>query len=146
MSIFQLAYYSRNTIAGSFGDMIREMQAILATARSNNARLGITGSLVFDRSWFVQVLEGPKDPVWALYMQIEKDPRHRDVALIGQRTGTKRSFGAWAMAAAVRNEANEEIYLSHGLGSVLDPRKLDIEKTVSLLTALNQRGTFDEAA
>lgn len=74
-----------------------ELKAILEAARKNNARLGLTGMLLYAEGSFFQVLEGPPEVVDALYATIEHDKRHAQVTLIIREPIPKRHFDSWTM-------------------------------------------------
>jgi hypothetical protein len=93
-----LAYFSRNAIHGSAEEMSAEIEAILATARRNNARHGVTGALLFSDGCFAQVLEGARDDVETVFETIQCDPRHKDVTIMHLHPVEQRSFGSWSMA------------------------------------------------
>lgn len=74
------------------------INAIVKSSRKRNARLEITGLLVFngvDRFW--QVLEGDKAHVEMVYQRIVEDDRHADVQLLSVRELEERSFPQWNM-------------------------------------------------
>lgn len=95
-SVFRLAYISRN--AGLTGQ--EELDALLATARRNNAALGVTGALLFSTDCFAQVLEGPMQQVNAIFERIQMDARHCDVIVLLAEPDEQRRFPGWAMAYA----------------------------------------------
>jgi hypothetical protein len=70
---------------------------LLQAARENNARLGLTGMLLYAEGSFFQVLEGPADDVDALYTRIERDRRHCQVTQIIREPIPRRYFEAWTM-------------------------------------------------
>ncbi len=74
-----------------------ELAALLESARENNARLGLTGMLLYAEGSFFQVLEGQPDVVDALYAKIERDTRHDQMTLIIREPIPKRHFDAWTM-------------------------------------------------
>lgn len=73
------------------------MLELLKVARANNARLGITGMLLYADGNFVQIIEGPEDAVDALYAKISRDPRH--TALLKALDGpiAERRFADWTL-------------------------------------------------
>lgn len=73
-----------------------ELKAILASARSNNARLGVTGLFLYMDGGFLQVLEGEKNTLHDLYSTIERDPRHWDTRVL-MDGAYPRNFGEWSM-------------------------------------------------
>ena len=94
--MFQIVYESAATRPITKTDI----SDILTASRVNNAKVGVTGMLIYHEGMFIQALEGPKDAVEALYQKIEKDPRHEDVWMLAQMTPTKRSFAKWNMGIA----------------------------------------------
>jgi len=70
---------------------------ILKTARANNRRLNVTGMLLYRDGNFLQVLEGDQDVVESLYQEIQRDPRHHQIARFAVRPVDKRNFGEWEM-------------------------------------------------
>ena len=97
-SLSSLAYFSRNAIDGDPAAVQLEIGRILASARRNNARLGVTGALVYSDGCFAQVLEGEREHVEAVFESIQCDPRHRDVTILHLHEVERRSFGEWSMA------------------------------------------------
>ena len=92
--LVRITYVSR---VGAGFDAAREIEGILAASRRNNARAGVTGALIFNRSTFGQVLEGPEAAVEETYERIEADPRHHDVEVLDLRSVEARAFGDWSM-------------------------------------------------
>jgi len=70
---------------------------ILRTAQAHNAANGITGVLCQGQGVYLQVLEGERSQVDALYARIAQDKRHQNVVLYRQEDITRR-YGKWAMA------------------------------------------------
>jgi Sensors of blue-light using FAD len=76
---------------------VGELADLLDAARENNARLGLTGMLLYSEGSFFQVLEGQADVVDALCAKIERDPRHGRMTVIIREPIAKRYFDAWTM-------------------------------------------------
>jgi hypothetical protein len=74
-----------------------ELAELLEAARANNAKLGLTGMLLYAEGSFFQVLEGQPEVVEALYAKIERDRRHDQVTLVIKEPIPKRYFDAWTM-------------------------------------------------
>lgn len=91
-----LVYISRSQVDGPFERAA--IRAILETTRRNNAADGVTGALMLDDGHFIQVLEGDRTIVDARFKRIKRDPRHTDVAVIGQNRIATRRFAHWTMA------------------------------------------------
>lgn len=93
-----LLYCSRNRIRGSRTDVAKELDHILAVSRANNARLGITGALLYTAGMFAQVLEGSLDAIERTFETIQCDSRHSEVIVIQHGSCSKRQFPEWSMA------------------------------------------------
>jgi acylphosphatase len=74
-----------------------EILQILKAAREKNARLNVTGMLLFDDGDFFQVLEGDSDVVKQLFETIAKDKRHQRVTKILVEPIQARDFPEWTM-------------------------------------------------
>jgi len=72
--------------------------SILRQAHAWNTQNDITGVLCQGQGVFLQVLEGERGKVTALYARIHADPRHRDLELIHCESITERRYGNWSMA------------------------------------------------
>jgi hypothetical protein len=92
MSLMQLIYAST-----PFGFDSPTLNNILSTARRNNLRDGITGSLICRADLYLQMLEGPRAAVTSRFHRIMDDDRHLDVVLIGCRDTKTRLFPDWHM-------------------------------------------------
>jgi hypothetical protein len=98
--IYSLVYCSRNQIRGSVDKVISEVQQLLASARANNARVSVTGALLFNEGLFAQVLEGPQSEVERIFETIQCDRRHSDVTILQSGLEERRRFPDWSMAFA----------------------------------------------
>ena len=74
-----------------------ELDAILEVSRTNNAKAGITGMLLYQDGSFFQILEGDRAVVAALYDKIGCDKRHARVTKIVLESIEQRAFGEWTM-------------------------------------------------
>lgn len=74
-----------------------ELATILQQSRHNNSKLGITGIILYVRGNIIQVLEGAKQAVDALYERIQHDHRHTDIVTVLNRPISQRQFGNWSM-------------------------------------------------
>lgn len=75
-----------------------DIKAIIKTARAHNKSLNITGSLIYHRKVFFQLIEGSKKDILELYESIKKDDRHFDVTTIWEGPKPFREFEDWSMA------------------------------------------------
>ena len=130
--IHQLVYYSRNTVPGGDRAMLTNMREILSVSQRNNGRDGITGFLIFDKTWFVQILEGERAKVTETYARIARDTRHAAATVINARDVPARLFANWTMGGAMRTPEVQEVYLQHGIGGAIEPTRLKSEQVIGL--------------
>jgi len=77
-----------------------ELSLLLLAARRNNESLGVTGMLLYHDGEFLQVLEGEREAVQALFGRIARDPRHTRVTLLQRQRVVQRQFADWSMGFA----------------------------------------------
>jgi hypothetical protein len=93
-SVHRIVYVSHASLwlgENAVGELVR-------TARNNNARMGVTGALFFERGRFFQVLEGDRSTILALFDRIRSDDRHSEVQLLIEDDLENRQFASWSMA------------------------------------------------
>ncbi|MFZ4551157.1 MAG: BLUF domain-containing protein [Aquabacterium sp.] len=112
------------------------IDAILATSRKTNPALGITGLLCHSGDIFMQVLEGGRDTVNALYRRICADARHKDVILLKYDEITERHFAGWTMGQVNLERVNPSILLKYSERAVLDPYAVSGDAAMALLDEL----------
>lgn len=71
---------------------------ILRSAQRHNPSNGITGVLCQGQGVYLQVLEGERSQVEALYARIAQDKRHQNMVLRQQEDIRSRRYGKWTMA------------------------------------------------
>lgn len=140
--IHQLFYYSRNTVPGGDRAMLTNLREIVSASQRNNSRDGVTGFLIFDKTWFLQILEGERSQVTKTYNRIARDNRHAGTTIINVQDVSTRSFPDWTMGGALRTLEVQEIYLSHGIGTVMDPSRLTSSQILHLARDLQ---AFEQA-
>jgi len=92
-SVFQTFYVSRATVP--FDNAA--VQSILQISRRNNARVDVTGCLLFSGHCFAQVLEGDQVVVRALAKRVAADARHLDVRFLRETSCEEREYADWSM-------------------------------------------------
>jgi sporulation-control protein spo0M len=130
--LVRLMYASRTT--GPVG--AEELTAILRKSRQNNPGAGVTGLLCLSGGIFLQVLEGGRLQVSALYNRIAADPRHRDVALLSYDEIEERSFAGWSMGVIDLSRLNPALLMKYSETAVLDPYALSGKVSMALFNEL----------
>jgi hypothetical protein len=92
-SMIQLAYLSSSPAMLASTDV----KQILAVSRINNERRDVTGMLLYRQGNFLQIIEGERDTVEALFKIIARDPRHRQITRMFAQQIEKRDFPNWTM-------------------------------------------------
>jgi len=92
MTLMRLIYASH-----PFGFDDLALSNILKTAQKHNAAANITGTLICREDLYLQLLEGDRANVEALYEKIKRDDRHADATILLQETAAQRLFPMWAM-------------------------------------------------
>lgn len=92
-ALYTLGYASTQTAPLGTAGLIE----LLNEARSFNLAHDITGLLLHRDDSFLQVIEGRKSDVMALYERIRKDPRHQRVETLFEDYIDEREFSEWQM-------------------------------------------------
>lgn len=93
MPLSQLLYVSTAREGLGFDEIVR----ILDTSRRKNERDELSGMLLFTGAHFLQVIEGRRGALEALYERLTQDPRHHDLRVLDLRRIDARRFGDWRM-------------------------------------------------
>ncbi len=136
--LFAITYSSRPSVR--FGET--ELEALLHQSQENNARLGVTGALLFTGRQFIQVLEGPEAQVRDLYVKIKNDSRHHSVVLLFEDYPAQRTFPDWAMSFRTLNPDTP------GFRGTTSPRQLKelyFAQPNASLCLLNSAGEQDDS-
>ena len=112
------------------------INAILAQSRQYNPTCGITGILCYGGGIFLQAIEGGRMPVSELYGHIQRDPRHKDVALLHYEEISERRFGGWTMGQVNLLKLNHAILLKYSEKPELDPYSVSGKVSLALLEEL----------
>jgi Sensors of blue-light using FAD len=124
VSLFRLVYFSRSRLPASVPERIEAVSTILAASIARNRAADISGGMVFDSNWFVQVLEGDRENVSATIERIYRDHRHCGVVIAEARPIAHRDFAFWWMAAAPWREETASIFAQYCGSPYLVPSAL----------------------
>ena len=112
------------------------LASILKKSKANNPGIGVTGVLCFSGGIFLQVLEGGRSPVSALYNRIASDPRHHDVVLLSYEEIGERNFAGWSMGQVNLNRLNPALLLKYSERPELDPYTVSGKVSLALFSEL----------
>jgi hypothetical protein len=131
--LVRLIYASR-----SVGAAPNHARGILASARRNNPRNGITGLLLVSTEHYTQALEGPRRAVNDLYRTIVTDTRHVDVTLLHYTSTHLRFWADWSMAYVGISEVRREVEALTGQpADRFDPLAIDSELCERVVVSLH---------
>ncbi len=132
--LVRLLYASRST--AEISDNL--LKAILDRSGRHNPDHGITGVLCACPKGrvFLQALEGGRAAVNALYGNIVRDRRHKDVTLLDYTEITERRFSNWRMGSVNLSRVNVGSILRFSEGPVLDPFSMSGQNALLLLQEL----------
>lgn len=136
---YHIVYLSSATAA--FGT--RELLDLLESARTKNARLGITGLLLYKDGDFIQLIEGERAAVEALLHTIKKDPRHMQTTVLLEGYSDERLFSGWSMG--FRNLNDAEIQRLPGFSHFMNRRQVAEQFEATPHSALHLFSLFKPA-
>jgi len=140
--MYQIVYLSTATQEFTAADL----KKLLVRVRMRNKAADVTGMLVFHDGTFLQALEGEKRAVVDIFGHIEKDPRHRDIAVLHRGPGSEeRVFGDWAMGFADFAGAAAILKGFVRLREPLQLHDLDSVRAVELLASFGRDQALREA-
>ena len=134
MSLTRLVYFSKNKMPTD-GSVAVQLKQILASAIKNNTHLAVTGGLVFNRNYFMQVLEGDRSTVTKLFTTISGDTRHDQIELMDVKDARER-FGAWSMGFASTPELIKELWAKIDVQGEFNPKLLTGDQIVKIIFEL----------
>lgn len=136
MPMIRLTYFSENLIEPNGRSLLSQLNDILEASQRNNERAGITGALVFDDRWFLQVLEGERTAVWGTLNRISDDERHANVVIAEAVEITERLFGNWWMGLATRNASTAQFFAPYLRNGLLQPQDMTARAILDLAVKL----------
>ena len=112
--------------------------SILESSQKHNAEHGITGILctASPGNVFLQLLEGGRAAVNALYGNIVRDPRHTDITLLDYAEISERRFANWRMGRVNLNRVNQGTILRFSESASFAPFSMSGKTALALLEEL----------
>ncbi len=132
--MIRLVYISQTAKPFSSEDLL----SLLRECRRNNAKLGLTGVLLYSNECFIQVLEGKEEVINNIYEKIKKDPRHKNVVELKREYIKERQFDQWSMGFEEIDETQLAALNIEGLNDFFSAQKLnpDLDVNQALITPL----------
>lgn len=146
MSEYQrMIYASRATFAPVRREAGIELEVarILMQSRRNNPGVDLVGALYYGDGCFFQCLEGEASAIDALCAKIEKDPRHKEIKVLGRHPIQSRSFSVWAMKYVPNASEVQALMARHGR-KTFDPYTFDQPLIAAMVDMLRQANDADQ--
>lgn len=125
--VFQITYSS----VAKPGLSIAEIEEIIAEAKQFNTVHNITGCLIYNSGYFLQILEGEKPLVMILINKIKLDDRHDHFTILSEGETKLRTFKDWAMA-----------YYHDPLNAELNSEVQEIKESLIELSSSSKKPSF----
>jgi hypothetical protein len=109
------------------------VEQILVASQRNNARVGVTGALMFNSGCFAQVLEGGQSAVEDTFERIQRDMRHRETVVLLVEPTSRRAFSNWSMGYVGTSPADGRMLGDMSDASGFDVKKLEGERVYDFL-------------
>lgn len=116
-----------------------EVARILEQSRRNNANNGITGTLVMNEKYFLQVIEGPRAVINTLLQKLFKDERHTSLRIVECHEVEQRRWSKWSMQYLMLNDQHNEVVLKFSPGTEFNPYLMTASQIKLFIKALSRR-------
>ena len=113
--------------------------SLLENSRVSNKKSEITGVLCQGSGIYMQVLEGERTAVNALYSRIIADTRHKQVELLSFKEVDQRRYGQWSMALVQLSVDDPMVQMAH---PEFDPYSASSKDAMRMIDELMNSGTF----
>jgi hypothetical protein len=133
IELYRLVYYSKNRLTGKTADLAGEIAGILSASQVNNARVAVTGALIFNSGVFAQVLEGDLAEVETTFERIQRDHRHGDVQVLAFEQASGRRFPSWSMGYVGRSRESQNLFGSIGQETGFEAKRLEGERIFEII-------------
>lgn len=115
----RLVFYGRTNM--KIGESAGMIKSILAAASEYSPAQGLTGGLVFNEKYVMEVIEGAREQVSKRLRALFEDPRIEDLTVLAINTIDKRVFEGWAVGYAGRTIDAERLYLKYSATVDINP-------------------------
>ncbi len=118
------------------------IQEIMQQSHAHNHQHGITGILCHSDKLYMQVLEGGRDAINALYAKILRDARHADVVLLHYEEIAERRYAGWTMGQANLSKVNASTLLRFSVLPEINPHAMSGKNSLALIDELIATATI----
>jgi hypothetical protein len=138
MALYRVIYCSE-----ACGLEKQDVESILEASNRNNAASVISGMLLFNSGYFLQLLEGSRANVSDTFLRIARDKRHKNVELILGNTVSKRIFHEWNMNyVSITGDVGQTLR-KHHISDAFNPYTLSQKAAKQLCHEISEISTKD---
>lgn len=116
-----------------------EVARILEQARRNNELNDITGALVINENYFLQIIEGSRPIINALLRKLVKDNRHLSLRIVECKEVEQRRWGKWSMKYLNPDDSYNEDVLKFASSAEFNPYLMSAAQLTLFVDALSKR-------
>ena len=98
--IYRAVMMSRARVALGIGALNGELGRIISCCMMSCVDQRLTGALVWDAGYFMQVLEGHPDSLRDFMKTVAKDTRHQDYRQLEFVQAMRREYSTWSVGAS----------------------------------------------
>jgi len=106
-----LIYVSQAQEATSY----EEATNILNSSWNKNRKNNVGGVLIYNKHYFVQLINGPVERIDMIFERISQDKRHHTIRVIGEELSAEKEFDEWNMGFLPKHDAITKILEEHGI-------------------------------
>jgi ribosomal protein L18E len=118
----------------------QDIADILKSSKINNAKLNISGILMYSNRYFFQCLEGERARVNSKYLRISTDPRHSKCVQLEFSEICKRQFTEWSMEHIEFNGTGDAVLAQYSEIGLFQPFDFTAGQAVALISELADAG------
>jgi hypothetical protein len=107
--IYRILFCSRNCIVGTEAEVVAAIKSASRSCASISAAAGVTGAMIFNRTFFATALEGPLEAVERRFEYIQQNPLNSDLTVLQSGMFESRAFSSWFMALASEDAEQSDL-------------------------------------
>jgi hypothetical protein len=139
MVLGQLVYISQPT-----SEIQEAVSEFMPVAREKNKEYGISGLIIVDNNFYLQVIEGGRENINQLYGNIVRDKRHKFCTLLRYIQIKTKDFPSWDMIHTTLPELNDSYFDSIDSLEDITYNKLTSTRAMSLLRRVSANLQYQE--
>lgn len=112
----------------------QDLQAIVSSARRNNASIHVTGTIFYQNRRFLEFIEGDREVLRKLMSRIGKDSRHKNIEFLFDDPIDERGFRDWGLQSF--NLATTDPLPVEALQYIRDAFRRNFTTSTSLLVSV----------